>query len=160
MLTRPLIFSGDRLLINYATSAAGSLRVEVQDMGGRPFSGFSLSECREIIGNEIERRVTWEGRQDLGRLSGEAGSPALRPEGCGSLLHEVPVEAVSTDPGQVRHAGSGAPRLQAQYASVNPNQGGLLIHFPWVNSGKSTGALDRRIDCSERGEIAIQAAMS
>ena len=71
MLTRPLIFSGDRLLINYATSAAGSLRVEVQDMGGRPFPGFSLSECREIIGDEIERRVTWEGRQDLGRLSGK-----------------------------------------------------------------------------------------
>ena len=71
MLTRPLIFSGNRLVINYATSAAGSLRVEVQDMGGRPLPGFSLSECREIIGDEIERPVTWEGRQDLGELSGK-----------------------------------------------------------------------------------------
>ena len=71
MLTRPLIFSGNRLVINYATSAAGSLRVEIQDMGGRPLPGFSLSECREIIGDEIERPVTWEGRQDLGELSGK-----------------------------------------------------------------------------------------
>ena len=71
MLTRPLVFSGDRLVINYATSAAGSLRVEVQDMEGRPVPGFSLAECREIIGDEIERRVTWEGRPDLGQLSGK-----------------------------------------------------------------------------------------
>ncbi len=71
MLTRPLVFTGDRLVINYATSAAGSLRVEVQDLEGRPVPGFSLSECREIIGDEIERAVTWEGRQDLGQLSGK-----------------------------------------------------------------------------------------
>ena len=71
MLTRPLVFSGDRLVINYATSAAGSLRVEVQDVEGRPVPGFSLSECREIIGDEIERRVNWEGRPDLGQLSGK-----------------------------------------------------------------------------------------
>ncbi len=71
MLTRPLVFSGDSLVINYATSAAGSLRVEVQDMEGRPVPGFSLAECREIIGDEIERRVTWEGRPDLGQLSGK-----------------------------------------------------------------------------------------
>ena len=71
MLTRPLVFSGDSLVINYATSAAGSLRVEVRDMEGRPIPGFSLAECREIIGDEIERRVTWEGRPDLGQLSGK-----------------------------------------------------------------------------------------
>ncbi|MCY3775780.1 MAG: hypothetical protein OXH11_07330 [Candidatus Aminicenantes bacterium] len=71
MLTRPLVFSGDRLVLNYATSAAGSLRVEVQDIEGRPVPGFSLSECREIIGDEIERPVTWEGHPDLGQLSGK-----------------------------------------------------------------------------------------
>ena len=71
MLTRPLVFSGNRLVINYATSAAGNLRVEIQDIEGKPFPGFSLSECREIIGDEIERLVRWEGRQDLSRLSGK-----------------------------------------------------------------------------------------
>ena len=71
MHTKPLVFSGKQLVINYATSAAGSLRVEVQDMEGRPFPGLSLSDCPEIIGDEIERPVTWEGRQDLGQLSGK-----------------------------------------------------------------------------------------
>jgi len=34
------------------------------------------------------------------------------------------------------------PRLLAQYASVNPNRGLLLIHLPWVKSGKSTTTLE------------------
>ena len=40
-------------------------------MEGSPVPGFSLAECREIIGDEIERPVTWEGRPDLGQLSGK-----------------------------------------------------------------------------------------
>ncbi|HEY2584482.1 MAG TPA: sialidase family protein [Tepidisphaeraceae bacterium] len=35
MVTRPLKFTGSELLLNFATSAAGSIRVEVQDEAGR-----------------------------------------------------------------------------------------------------------------------------
>ena len=70
ILTRPLVFSGNQLEINYATSAAGSLRVEIQDVGGKPLPGFSLSECPQIIGDEIERLVTWQGNHELGALAG------------------------------------------------------------------------------------------
>lgn len=35
-VTRPLTFQGKSLTLNYATGAAGSLRVEVQDAAGRP----------------------------------------------------------------------------------------------------------------------------
>ena len=35
LLTRPLLLEGAALRLNYATSAAGSLRVEVQDESGQ-----------------------------------------------------------------------------------------------------------------------------
>ena len=53
-------FTGNRLEINFATSAAGSLRVEVQDAGGKPADGFSIDDCDEIIGDRIERIVSWK----------------------------------------------------------------------------------------------------
>ena len=33
--------------------------------------GFSLFECREVIGNEIEREVSWDSEGDLGSLAGK-----------------------------------------------------------------------------------------
>jgi len=59
MVTRPITFEGSRLEINYSTSAAGSLRVEIQTVDGKPMPGFSLAECPEIIGDEISRIVAW-----------------------------------------------------------------------------------------------------
>lgn len=71
MTTRPFLFQGERLLINFATSAAGGIRVEVQDEQGRPLPGYSLGEAVEQIGNEIERTVAWKGGPDLGSLQGK-----------------------------------------------------------------------------------------
>ena len=69
-LTKPLIFSGRRLFLNYATSAAGSLRVEIQDHEGRPVPGFSLDESEEIFGDSINQVAHWSGGSDLGELAG------------------------------------------------------------------------------------------
>jgi hypothetical protein len=71
-LTHPLVFAGRQLLLNYATSASGALRVELQDAEGHPLPGFALSDCPPLIGNEIERPVAWSARDDL---SAFAGSP-------------------------------------------------------------------------------------
>ena len=59
MVTKPITFEGSRLEINYSTSAAGSIRVEIQTADGKPIPGFSLAECPEIIGDEISRIVAW-----------------------------------------------------------------------------------------------------
>ncbi len=69
-LTRPLRFSGNELVLNYATSAAGGIRVEVQDEKGEPIPGRSLDDCTEIIGDEVERVVRWKDGPALGRLQG------------------------------------------------------------------------------------------
>ncbi len=72
MVTKPLRFKGSRLEINYASSAAGGIRIELQDAKGQPIPGFTLDECPEIIGDQIERTVAWKGGSDLSSLSGKA----------------------------------------------------------------------------------------
>jgi hypothetical protein len=69
--TRPLRFSGKELVINFATSAAGSIRVELEDASGAPIPGYTREQADEIIGDEIERVVTWKGSADLSSLAGK-----------------------------------------------------------------------------------------
>ena len=54
-----------------STSAAGGLRVEIQDGKGQPIPGFSLEECSEIIGDEISRIVSWKKGSEVGSLAGK-----------------------------------------------------------------------------------------
>ncbi len=68
--TKPLVFSGNRLVINYSTSAAGSIRVEVQDAAGKPLDGFRLAECPEIYGDSLQRTVGWKGGTDVSKVAG------------------------------------------------------------------------------------------
>ncbi|MYB49515.1 MAG: hypothetical protein F4X72_09690 [Dehalococcoidia bacterium] len=70
MTTRPFTFSGKQLEINYSTSAAGSIRVELQDAEGRPVPGHGLNECRELVGDEIARSVAWERGCSVSDLAG------------------------------------------------------------------------------------------
>lgn len=69
LITRPLQFTGKALVINYATSAAGSLRVELQSETGAPLPGYRLEDCPEIYGDEIERVVAWQSGADVGHLA-------------------------------------------------------------------------------------------
>jgi len=70
-VTRPIVFEGDTLGVNFSTSAAGALQIEIQDENGKPIEGFALSDCPEIYGDEIERPVKWKGR-DLSKLARKA----------------------------------------------------------------------------------------
>ena len=71
MLTRPLTFTGRKLLVNYATSAIGKLRFELCDAEGTPLPGFELSACEALFGNEIETAVSWRDDPDLAALAGQ-----------------------------------------------------------------------------------------
>ena len=72
LLTKSLVFSGEKLVINYSTSAAGSIRVELLDESGKNIPGYSFADSDVIIGDEIDRVVTWRGRAEL---TGHAGRP-------------------------------------------------------------------------------------
>jgi hypothetical protein len=68
LITKPFTFSGNELEINYSTSAAGEIKFEIQDINGNPLPGYSLEDSQVIIGNEISRIVTWNGKEDLNEL--------------------------------------------------------------------------------------------
>ncbi|MCX7920240.1 MAG: hypothetical protein N3A72_11695 [bacterium] len=68
MITKPMKFKGDNLLINYSTSAVGSIRIEIQDIVGKPIPGYDLNNCIEIYGDEISRKVVWKNKSNLAGL--------------------------------------------------------------------------------------------
>ena len=70
-VTRPLRFAGRQLLLNFATSAAGSIRVEVQDADGKPLPGYGAADCVELLGNRLEGVVSWKSGRDLGALANQ-----------------------------------------------------------------------------------------
>jgi hypothetical protein len=69
LLTRPLRFSGKSLVINYSTSAGGSVRVEIQDESGRPMPGFTLEDSPNLVGDQIEQTVDWKQGSDVSSLA-------------------------------------------------------------------------------------------
>lgn len=71
VVTKPVVFAGRELVINYSTSAAGSVRVELQSAQGEPIEGFTLADAAEIYGDDIERIVTWRDGSDLSKWVGE-----------------------------------------------------------------------------------------
>ncbi len=71
MLTRLLRFAGHHLVLNYATSAGGSLRVEIQDDAGRAIPGFRLEDCLPLVGDAIQQPVRWKNDPDLSRWAGK-----------------------------------------------------------------------------------------
>lgn len=70
-VTHPLVFEGGKLVINYSTSAAGSIRVEITDQNGQVIPGFELDKCPEIYGDEVEKAVEWSSSSELSSLSGQ-----------------------------------------------------------------------------------------
>ena len=71
LLTYPFVFSGNSLDVNVSTSAAGSLRVELQQPDGTPIPHLTLADCPPIYADEIERSVHWRGDPDLSTVSGQ-----------------------------------------------------------------------------------------
>ncbi|MBN1543085.1 hypothetical protein JW992_13165 [candidate division KSB1 bacterium] len=70
-ISKPLLFSGNRLELNFSTAASGDIRVELQDVNGQPIPGFSLDDCEPIFGDALSFTVFWKDDPDLGALQGK-----------------------------------------------------------------------------------------
>jgi len=71
MLSRPIVFRGRELVMNYSTSGAGGIRVEIQDADGHPIPGFSLAEAEVMFGDSLQQPVLWKGGSDVSKLAGK-----------------------------------------------------------------------------------------
>lgn len=60
VFTKPLRFTGGNLALNFETSGAGSVRVEVQDEAGQPLEGYRLQDCSPIYGDHPKYIVRWD----------------------------------------------------------------------------------------------------
>ena len=70
LLTRLLVFKGESLRLNYSTSAAGSVQVEVQDEQGKAIPGFALNDMTPRCGDELDATMIWGQSGDVSRLAG------------------------------------------------------------------------------------------
>ena len=70
LITKPLRFVGKELSLNFSTSAAGEVRVEIQDAAGQPLAGYSLEDCPPIFGDTLSRTVLWNSGSDVHALAG------------------------------------------------------------------------------------------
>jgi len=71
LITKPLVFKGDRLVLNINTGAAGYAQVGLLDEQGAPIPGFSIDECVYINGDFVETEAEWLHKgQDLSSLEG------------------------------------------------------------------------------------------
>jgi hypothetical protein len=73
MTTKPIVFAKtakpSKIRINFATSAVGSLRCEIQGEDGKPLPGFAIADCDEIYGDSNDRCIAWHGKSDVSQLA-------------------------------------------------------------------------------------------
>lgn len=70
-ITKPFIFDGKKLIINFSTSAAGSIKFEFQDENGKVVPGYSIEDCEDMFGDFIEGVVKWKNGISVSKLSGK-----------------------------------------------------------------------------------------
>lgn len=73
VITRPFTFTGNNLMINFSTSAAGFILFEITDENTQVIEGYSFVDCIPLIGNEIKRQVEW--KRSGGSLDSLKGKP-------------------------------------------------------------------------------------
>lgn len=71
LLTKPFTFKGGKLELNFSSSAAGGIRVEIQDANGKALPGFALDDCPPLFGDSLDRSVTWKAGRDVSPLAGK-----------------------------------------------------------------------------------------
>jgi hypothetical protein len=59
VVTKPLIFEGNRLTLNIDTEAAGYAQVGFVDEDGKPIPGYSLDDCVYVNGDFVRTQVEW-----------------------------------------------------------------------------------------------------
>ena len=77
MLTKPLTFDGDRLHVNFATSALGYLKIDLCDEAGLTIDGYSTGR---LFGNSISRPCDFE--KPLSELKGKTVRMRIAMKDC------------------------------------------------------------------------------
>jgi hypothetical protein len=92
LYSRPLVFSGNRLVLNVDTAATGDLQVGLLDGAGRPIPGYGLDDCVYVRVNQqlsgSERAPTSRSLR-AARSGSSCGCAAPRSTRCNSSRNEI-----------------------------------------------------------------------
>ncbi|MCM8785326.1 MAG: hypothetical protein NC899_03665 [Candidatus Omnitrophica bacterium] len=66
-ITHPIIFDGDKLILNYSTSAAGFIKVEILDEECKLIEPYTA----ELYGDSTEEEVVWDSQNNLTQVKGK-----------------------------------------------------------------------------------------
>lgn len=69
--TKAMMFDGNELSLNIATSAGGHVLVAIHDIDDKLIDGFGIDDCTPIFGDTLDRTVTWKENPDLSKLAGK-----------------------------------------------------------------------------------------
>lgn len=82
LVTHPLRFAGERLVLNVDAGATGFVQVGFLDERERPIPGFSVDECVYVNGSAVAHPVEWlETGGDVSRLAGRTVRLRIRMRG-------------------------------------------------------------------------------
>ncbi len=70
LISRLIMFEGSKLAINFSTSAAGYILIELLDSRDNVLRDYSYEVCIPLVGNEIHRIVEWQAGSDLSQYKG------------------------------------------------------------------------------------------
>jgi hypothetical protein len=71
LITKPITFTGKKLTMNFASSAAGGVKVEIQDAEGKPLPGFAIDDSEDHFGDAVARTIVWKNGGDVSSLAGK-----------------------------------------------------------------------------------------
>ncbi len=71
VLTKAFTAAGNQLFLNFATSAAGTVRIDVLDADGKPIEGFSGRASAKLFGDSVHHPVKWSKKRSWGELAGQ-----------------------------------------------------------------------------------------
>ncbi len=72
LLTKPMVWEGQRLLLNYSTGSKGYIKIVLTDEKGNELSGFGTADALPITGDEVDGLVQWKSGRNIGELKGKS----------------------------------------------------------------------------------------
>lgn len=82
LVSRPLTFTGKKLVLNADTAATGFIQVGLRRADGTAIPGFGVDDCVYVSGNELRHVVEWLDRgTDVSALAGQSVQLVVRTRG-------------------------------------------------------------------------------
>ena len=112
-VTKPLKFRGRELVLNFSTSGAGDIQVEIQDEEGKPIDGYTLSDSPRVYGDNIEYVMRWQKRGGKkGQYTSDVSRLAAKPVRLRFVMKEADLFSLrfrEQGPAEPRYTGFAIP---------------------------------------------------